>query len=168
MLVLVAVGFAVVNGLLLLWMLALTRHAWRTLPPGAQVPVHGGPGGWDKWRPKESALLIWPVIAGLIWLVNLGMMIYTVTDAAARSADGASATLAVLILPMIILLVSERLALKAAVRAANDSGVSALGDVELFHVVGLGRRRGARTGGGVPGRYGATRRHLGDHCRWGT
>ncbi|MCL2730809.1 MAG: hypothetical protein FWE15_12400 [Actinomycetia bacterium] len=118
----VAIGFAVVSGLLMFWMVALARRAWRTLPPGAPVPVHGGPAGWDKWRPKESALLVWPVIAGLIWLVNLGIMIYTVTAAHARSADGTSAMSALLILPMIILLVSEHLALKAAGRAAGESG----------------------------------------------
>lgn len=116
-----AVGFAVVSGLLLFWMLALTRRAWRRLPPGALVPVHGGLAGWDRWRPKESALLLWPVVAGLIWLVNLGIMIYALTGPAARPADSAVLTSALLLLPMIILLASEHFALKAATRAASDS-----------------------------------------------
>ena len=133
MLMPVAIGFAVVSGLLLLWILALARHAWRTLPPGARVPVHGGPRGWDKWRPKESALLIWPVVAGLIWLVNLGIVIYTVIDAAARSKDGAVVVPALLILPMVILLVSEHLALKAARRAAGRLEGQVLADKENDH-----------------------------------
>lgn len=117
-----AVGFAVVSGLLLCWMLALTRRAWRRLPSGALVPVHGGLGGWDRWRPKESALLVWPGFAGLIWLVNLGIMIYALTGPAARSARSAVVTSALLLLPMVILLIGEHRALKAATRAANDSG----------------------------------------------
>jgi len=115
----VAVAFAVVSGLLLLWMLVLARRAWRTLPPGARVPVHGGVGGWDKWQPKESALLLWPVIGTLIWLLNLGIMIYAVTDAAARAKGSVATVPAVLVVPMVILLVSEHFAVKAAARAAR-------------------------------------------------
>jgi hypothetical protein len=114
----VAVGLAVVSGLLLVWILVLARHAWRTLPPGAQVPVHGGLAGWNRWRPKESALLLWPVIAGFIWLMNLGVMVYTVTDAAAKAKDSAATVSVLLILPMLILLISEHLALRAAGRRA--------------------------------------------------
>lgn len=122
---LVAIGSTVVSGLLLVWMLALTRHAWRTLPPGAKVPVHGGLFGWDKWRPKESALLIWPVFAGLIWLLNLGIMIFTVADAAARSDDGMAVVFALFLFSMVSLSVGERLALKAADRRASTSQSSA-------------------------------------------
>jgi hypothetical protein len=123
----VAIGFAVVSGLLLLWIVVLTRHAWQTLPAGARVPVHGGPGGWDNWWPKERALLVWPVIAGLIWLANLGIMIYAVVAAASMSKDGAALAVVpvLLILPMVILLVSEHFALKAAARAASHSGTQA-------------------------------------------
>ena len=116
-----AIGFAVVGGLLLIWMLVLTRRAWRTLPPGAQIPVHGGLGGWDKWRPKESALLVWPVVGGLIWLAEAGTAILLAANAAARSNGGLAALPVTLTLPMIILLVTEHYALKAA-RATGGVG----------------------------------------------
>jgi hypothetical protein len=109
-----AIGFAVTGGLLLVWMLVLAWRAWRTLPPGAQVPVHGGLGGWDKWRPKENALLVWPVVGGLIWLAEAGTAILLAADAAARSNGGLAALPVTLTLPMIILLITEHYALKAA------------------------------------------------------
>jgi hypothetical protein len=118
-----AIGFAVVGSLLLVWMLVLTRRAWRTLPPGAQVPVHGGLGGWDKWRPKESALLVWPVVGGLIWLAEAGTAILLAADAAARSNGGLAALPVTLTLPMIILLVTEHYALKAAHATGGAGGV---------------------------------------------
>jgi len=122
-----AIGFAVVGGLLLVWMLVLTRRAWRTLPPGAQVPVHGGLGGWDKWRPKESALLVWPVVGGLIWLAEAGTAILLAAAAAARSNGGLAALPVTLTLPMIILLVTEHYALKAARATGGAGGAGGVG-----------------------------------------
>jgi hypothetical protein len=110
----VAVAFAVVSGLLLLWMFALTRHAWRTLPPGAQIPVHRGLGGWNRWQPKESALVIWAVGGVVVWLATAGTSIYLATDHAAMSKGNVVVLPAALTLPMVALLVSERSALKAA------------------------------------------------------
>jgi hypothetical protein len=66
----VAVGFVVVSGALLLWLLAMVRQASRVLPPGSPVPVHGGPAGWDKWRPKESALRAWGLGAAITAYVH--------------------------------------------------------------------------------------------------
>jgi len=111
---------AVVNTVILCWMLALTRRTWRTLPSGALVPVHGGANGWDRWRPKESALVLWPVISGLIWLLNLGIMIYAAVDPGARSQGALTALPVALMVPMVILAVTEHYAVKAAIGAAND------------------------------------------------
>jgi hypothetical protein len=119
-----AIAFTVVSGLLLVWMLVLARHAWRTLPPGAQVPVHGGPHGWDQWGPKEMALRLWAGIGAAIWVVNLGIMIYAVTDATARSRGASTALQIVLVIPMLVLAISEHYAVKAAY-AASPSDPSA-------------------------------------------
>lgn len=121
----VAIAFAVVNSLLLLWMLGLTRRARRTLPPGAPVPVHGGLGGWDKWWPKERALFGWLFAGTVAWLATVGAMIAVVADAAERSNGGLAALPAALVLPMAILLISEYLAVKAAARVASDPGTFA-------------------------------------------
>lgn len=121
----VAIGFAVASGLLLFWMFVLTLRAWRTLPPGAPVPVHGGVGGWDKWWPKERALRTWPIVGALIWLITTGTMVFTAAGIPARSKGSPAALPAALILPMVILLVSEHLALKKAARLANGPGASA-------------------------------------------
>jgi hypothetical protein len=83
--------------------------------------VHGGLGGWDKWRPKESALQVWPVVGGLIWLAEAGTAILLAAAAAARSNGGLAALPVTLTLPMIILLVTEHYALKAA-RATGGAG----------------------------------------------
>jgi hypothetical protein len=110
-----AIGFAVVSSLLLLWMLAAARRAWRALPPGAQVPVRRGLGGWNQWRPKESALRLWPAAGVVIWLANVAIVVSVVTGgASARSTGDTAALPGVLLLPMIVLLVGEQQALKAA------------------------------------------------------
>jgi hypothetical protein len=115
----VAIGFAVVSGLAVLRMVVLARRAWQELPPGALIPVHGGSLGWDKWRPKERALLIWPFGGAVVWVVNVGIAVFVAV--AAKSADGADVLTGVLVIPVIILAVSEQLALKAA-RKASQSG----------------------------------------------
>jgi hypothetical protein len=117
----VAIGFAVASGLLLFWMFVLTLRAWRTLPPGTPVPVHGGLGGWDKWWPKERALFTWPVVGSLIWLITAGTMIYAAAGSPPRSKGSLAALPAVLILPMIILLVGEHYALKAAAATSGTN-----------------------------------------------
>jgi hypothetical protein len=109
----VAIAFAVVNSLLLLWVLALTWRARRTLPPGAQFPVHAGLGGWDKWWPVERALFVWPVIGAVIWLADIVTMVIAVVGAAS-SKDGIAAVTAILTIPMIMLPVTEHFALRAA------------------------------------------------------
>jgi hypothetical protein len=80
-----AVGFVVTSGVLFVWLLAVVRQAWRALPTGSLVPVHGGGAGWDKWRPKESALPIWAFIATSIWVLDTGIMIYVATVASAAA-----------------------------------------------------------------------------------
>jgi hypothetical protein len=118
-----AIGYAVVSSLLLLWMLAATRRAWRALPPGAQVPVRRGLGGWKRWQPKESALRLWLAAGAVIWLANIAVVVAVVTGgASARSTGDTAALPGVLLLPMIALLVSEHHALKAA-RAGRRDGV---------------------------------------------
>jgi hypothetical protein len=113
-----AIGFVVVSGALLLWLLAMVRRAWQALPGRSLVPVHSGGAGWDRWRPKESALPVW-IIAGVgIWVLNVGIMTYTVTAAAAKARAGLDVAAGLLILPLIILVVSAQLALKAARRRA--------------------------------------------------
>jgi hypothetical protein len=66
-------------------------------------------------------LLVWPVVGGLIFLAEAGTAILLAADAAARSNGGLAALPVTLTLPMIILLITEHYALKAA-RSASGAG----------------------------------------------
>jgi hypothetical protein len=119
MLMAAAIGLAVLNGVLFAWMTALARDAWRALPPGAPVPVHGGVAGWERWRPKERALRLWPIAGGAFWLGSLVILGLVAAGVTGRSAAGADSVAAVLAVALLVLLPCEYLALKAA-RAVSD------------------------------------------------
>jgi hypothetical protein len=61
-------------------MVVIYRYGDRVIPDGAMVPVHAGPGGWDRWRPKKSGLRTWP-IGGAVVSVILVIAVYLVQHA---------------------------------------------------------------------------------------
>jgi hypothetical protein len=99
------------GSVLLVAMLGVSAYAAVTLPPGAQVPVRFGPGGYGSWRPKRTALALWSGSAVVIYAVDL---------AAAAEASSAKGFTPVLILPVVLLvLIVNQM---GAIRAARHKG----------------------------------------------
>lgn len=64
----------IIGGALLLAMICVSLYGAAALPPGAQLPVHFGPGGYNRWVPKSTGLVLWPalgVVAYVIIVVNV-------------------------------------------------------------------------------------------------
>jgi hypothetical protein len=88
-------------------MLGISVYGWVTLPPGARVPLHRGPGGYGNWQPKTIALITYPVAGAFVFAVVL-----TVTSSA-KSGKTASAIIAPLVI--LVIAVTQYFAVRAAV-----------------------------------------------------
>lgn len=49
-------------------MLCVSWYGWVTLPADARVPIHFGPGYYNRYVPKRIGLLIHPAIAVAVFL----------------------------------------------------------------------------------------------------
>lgn len=61
----------IIGGTLLLAIIAASLYGAATLPPGARVPVHFGPGGYNRWLPKQAGLALWPALGVIVYLIIL-------------------------------------------------------------------------------------------------
>jgi hypothetical protein len=59
----------IIDGALLLAMIGVSLYGLARLPPGAQVPVHFGPGGYNRWVSKNAGLALWPAVGVLIYVI---------------------------------------------------------------------------------------------------
>lgn len=67
----------IIGGALELAIICVSLYGAVTLPPGAQIPVHGA-AGYNRWLPKSIGLALWPV---------LGVVVYVSILATAHSPD---------------------------------------------------------------------------------
>jgi hypothetical protein len=102
-----SVGTVVAGVIVLLAMAGISVYGWATLPSGARVPLHRGPGGYGNWQPKALALITYPVAGAVVFAVVL-----TATSSA-KSGKTASAFIAPLVL--IVIAVSQYFAVRAAI-----------------------------------------------------
>ncbi len=107
----VEIGAVIVGGVVLLAMIGMSVYAARTLPPGAQIPVHHGIGGYNNWMSKSTGLVIWPATGAVVFVIT------AVTAASAHAGSKAPS----LILPFVLLLVavSQYGAIRAALRQGS-------------------------------------------------
>jgi hypothetical protein len=35
------------------------------------VPIHFGPGGYNRWLPKKTGLVIWPALGAIVYVIVL-------------------------------------------------------------------------------------------------
>jgi hypothetical protein len=105
------VGVVAGGVVVLLAIAGISVYGWVTLPPGARVPMHYGPGGYRNWQPKTIALISYPVIGAFVFAVVLG--------ATSKAASSGNATPEV-IAPLIILIIA--ITQYFAVRAAINNG----------------------------------------------
>jgi len=60
----------IIGGALELAVICVSLYGAVTLPPGAQIPVHGA-GGYNRWLPKSIGLAFWPFLGLVVFLVVL-------------------------------------------------------------------------------------------------
>lgn len=59
----------IIGGVLLLAMIGASLYGTVTLPAGAQMPVHFGPTGYNRWVSKNVGLTIWPALGVLVYVI---------------------------------------------------------------------------------------------------
>ena len=97
----------------LLVMVGMAVYAAVTLPPGAQIPVHLGIGGYNNWVSKNVGLVIWPAVGAVIFVITL-------FTAAGRHTGGKSVPTLILPLVLLILAASQYGATRAALRRSGS------------------------------------------------
>jgi hypothetical protein len=61
----------IIDGAALLAMIGVSLYGRVSLPAGAQMPVHFGPGGYNRWVSKGVGLTLWPAIGVLIYVIMI-------------------------------------------------------------------------------------------------
>ena len=59
----------IMGGALLLAMICVSLYGAVALPPGAQLPVHFGPAGYNRWVSKSTGLIIYPVLGAVVFTI---------------------------------------------------------------------------------------------------
>jgi hypothetical protein len=59
----------IIGGALLLAMICVSLYGAVTLPPGAQMPVHFGPAGYNRWVPKNTGLVLHPAFGAAVFAI---------------------------------------------------------------------------------------------------
>jgi len=107
-------------------MVAIYRYGDRVIPADALVPVHAGPGGWDRWRPKKSGLRIWPIggaVVSAILVAAVCVVEYAGNSGGQHHGTAAAAiTMGAWVLVLIILPFSQYRAIQAALRRLDRPG----------------------------------------------
>jgi hypothetical protein len=121
------VAGALVAGIVLVTlMVAIYRYGDRVIPADGLVPVHAGPGGWDRWRPKKSGLRIWPIGGAVVSaiLVAAECVVEYAGDSGGqhRGTAAAAITMGAWVLVFITLPLSQYLAIRAALRRLDAPG----------------------------------------------
>jgi hypothetical protein len=61
----------IIGGVLLLAIIGVSLYGAAALPSGAQVPIHFGPAGANRWLPKKTGLAIWPALGVIAYVIVL-------------------------------------------------------------------------------------------------
>lgn len=59
----------IIGGALLLVMICVSLYGASALPPGAQMPVHFGPAGYNRWVAKSTGLVLYPVFGAVVFTI---------------------------------------------------------------------------------------------------
>jgi hypothetical protein len=123
----IIVALALGAGIVLMaLMVAIYRYGDRVIPAGALVPVHGGPGGWDRWRPKKSGLRTWPIggaVVSVILVAAVCVVEYAGNSGGQHRGTAAAAiTMGAWVLVIVILPLFQYRAIRAALRRLDAQG----------------------------------------------
>ncbi len=86
-----SLGTLIIGGALLLAMICVSLYGAVTLPPGAQLPLHFGPAGYNRWVPKNTGLVLWPAIGAVIYTI----IVITMKDHQTHGGPGPSVGLSI-------------------------------------------------------------------------
>lgn len=109
------VGLVVAGVIVVLAMVGISVYGARVLPPGSQVPLHHGIGGYNNWQPKTTALIAYPVLGAVVYAIML-----VATSGASSSGKTETAVIAPIV--TVIVAVSEYGAVRAAIRQNGRTG----------------------------------------------
>jgi hypothetical protein len=59
----------IIGGALLLAMICVSLVGAVVLPSGAQIPVHFGPAGYNRWVPKRTGLVLHPAFGAVVYAI---------------------------------------------------------------------------------------------------
>jgi hypothetical protein len=59
----------IIGGALLLAMVCVSLYGASALPPGARMPVHFGPDGYNRWVAKSTGLVVYPVLGAVVFTI---------------------------------------------------------------------------------------------------
>lgn len=81
----------IIGGALLLAMVCVSLYGAVALPPGAQMPVHFGPAGYNRWVSKNTGLILHPVAGAVVYTI----IVITVQDHRTHGGLGPAAGLSI-------------------------------------------------------------------------
>ncbi len=81
----------IIGGALLLAMICVSLYGAAALPPGAQMPVHFGSGGYNRWVSKSTGLVIHPAAGAVVYAI----IVVTVRDHDTHGGLGPAAGLSI-------------------------------------------------------------------------
>jgi len=123
----IIVAIALAAGIVLVaLMIVIYRYGDRVVPADALVPVHAGPGGWDRWRPKKAGLRTWPVGGAAVSAILVAAV--CVVEYAGNSGGqhhgtaAAAVTMGAWVLVLVILPLFQYRAIRAALRRLDARG----------------------------------------------
>ena len=91
----------IIGGALLLAMICVSLYGAAALPPGAQMPVHFGPGGYNRWVPRNTALILHPAIGAVMYAIIVASVRDHQTHGRLGPAAGLSIALGVVLIAQI-------------------------------------------------------------------
>jgi hypothetical protein len=84
----------ITDGVLLFAIIGISLYGGATLPPGAQVPVHFGPGGYNRWLPKKTGLAMWPALGAVVCVI----IVVTAHDKGIHGSPAVGLTVALVVI----------------------------------------------------------------------
>ncbi len=81
----------IIGGALLLAMICVSLYGAVILPAGAQMPVHFGPAGYNRWVSRNTGLVLHPAAGAVIFAI----IVVTVRDHQTHGGPGPAVGLSV-------------------------------------------------------------------------
>jgi hypothetical protein len=105
-------GLVIAGGIVVLALIAISVYGAVTLPAGSRIPLHHGIGGWNNWQPKNIALVAYPAIGVLVFVLLL-------STSHSVGSNGRTAPAVIAPIAMLVLAFVYYSAMRAAIRESG-------------------------------------------------